>query len=421
MYVWWFATTPYIRFPWLGQYYFEPILVAALAIACVFGTREGQVVSATIFLMFIFFLCCELSLLLSPYRLFGLAVQWQQTYWKLLIFIVLTSWGLADIERLRQVTAGIGLVLLLYELHSLINFFGGGSFVWQQGLHRMVGVWSGGGIGAANGWGFLALYSLPFAMMWIAETGNSWWRRAGQALLATSIISIVLSGTRGALVIMAFYLAISVRRRFGVRALILVTAAAIVASWTIVPRAYVERYSTMLSFNESDDITPDQKIAIDSARARLTGLTDGVQLLLRRPTLGYGPGTSALARTEVNKSIVVAEGGQLHNLYGQVLSETGLVGTALFALVVGLQIRSLRIGMIRSDSTEWRRQSRLMSDMLLILLGYGMFAHMLFSWYWALAIALCAAFGSAWRIDSRQRRGSAEPSTDSAQAARAGG
>ena len=58
-------------------------------------------------------------------------------------------------------------------------------------------------------------------------------------------------------------------------------------------------------------------------------------------------GTSAIARNEVNEAIANIRGRaddvalELHNLYGQVLSETGFIGTFFFLLIISIYLYQL--------------------------------------------------------------------------------
>ena len=215
IYVWWFAATPDQRFPLVTEIYFERILVVALFIACLANARKGRLSRAGVVLLLLFFAWCELSYALSPYQHFIFAERWQAEYWKIVVFVVLVVFALGDEQLTRRFLLGTAIALFIYQVHSQLDFQRGGSYVYQQGLRRMAGVWSGGGIGAANAWGVLSLITLPFAVQWRDLTASPRWRHVGIVMAVICAASIVYSGTRGALVCAVPYGAVVIWRRYG--------------------------------------------------------------------------------------------------------------------------------------------------------------------------------------------------------------
>jgi O-antigen ligase len=392
MYVWWYVATPYIRFSELSDIRFERILVAMIGLGIVFSGALASRPSPFNFLIPLFFAWMYLSFLLSPYSDLDAALYWQSEYWKVVVLYFFVSFGLRDRNDLYYFLIGVAVISLTYQLHSWLDFLRGGSYVYQQGIKRMVGVWSGGGIGSANAWGMLALFTLPFAMFGLRASPSRSTRLAMIALVIMSAASIVFSGTRGAmvgLVILTFAYG-------GFRVLrpkYLLPAIAILAiGFAVMPQEYRHRYSLIFINEESDVTTRDDVIASGSAHSRIEGLIDGFNMAMLRPLTGMGPGASPTARLEVRDDAPQDEDGgflQLHNLYGQVMAELGLIGMLIFLVMIAMYFRQLQLVRVDNDSETpaWRQFKQVMVMAMFVMLLYGMFTHSLYRFHWMLLFA----------------------------------
>ena len=71
------------------------------------------------------------------------------------------------------------------------------------------------------------------------------------------------------------------------------------------------------------------------------------KMALRKPLLGYGPGSSSIARGDVRTNgfnierIEDKQSLQLHNLFGQVIGELGLVGGIIFFFIIYNYLKEL--------------------------------------------------------------------------------
>ena len=161
------------------------------------------------------------------------------------------------------------------------------------------------------------------------------------------------------------------------------------------PEGIKHRYFDLIIFKNTEDVqTIEDEIARNSALGRLEGLQDGWELGLKRPILGYGPGTSAIARKEVQPNSREME---LHNLYGQIFSETGFIGAFLFLLIMltyFFQLHNLRyMKEFNSNSIELLDNYKVaLRNGLLILLFYGFSSHTLYRYQWFILFACHGAF-----------------------------
>ncbi len=133
-----------------------------------------------------------------------------------------------------------------------------------------------------------------------------------------------------------------------------------------------------------------------AARGRITEMKAAGLLFLEHPVLGAGPGLAPYSYEE--NAVIV--GGKVrpgarrsHNLYLQLAAETGLVGLAAFALVVGVSIRELeraRRRFVATDRVLWGLVCGLELAMV-ISLTTSLFLHAAYIRYFWILIGLATA------------------------------
>jgi putative inorganic carbon (hco3(-)) transporter len=102
-----------------------------------------------------------------------------------------------------------------------------------------------------------------------------------------------------------------------------------------------------------------------------------VHMFLDHPYLGVGPGNYPVLYTQYSGSIALdprAEGRHPHNMYLEYLAETGLVGTLLLLILIGLALR----GAWRARNVFSGRDRLLAEGVFVALVGYsinGVFLH----------------------------------------------
>jgi len=419
-YVWWFVATPDVRFPELGDIRFERILVALIVVAIMLNRAAPRPVAALSVLLVTFYLWMMVAFQLSPYKSGNEPQWWVDNYWKLMLLYFFILYGIRNLHDLAAVLCGIAGVSLFYQFHSWIDFLRGGSYVWQQGIARMVGVWSGGGIGAANNYGFLGMFTIPFVAFWLDIAKRPRTRTILFAALAMCFASVFSSGTRGALIVAGMLGFIYGWRYVGIKG-IAIAAGLLLVVISFLPEGLRHRYVDQLIMTNTQQAfeTQEEAIAAESAKGRIQGFKDGWNLALRRPVTGYGPGASPSAKKELPNYVIPMserdEEGlttQLHNLYGQVLSETGFVGGGIFLVIVLTYVGQLR-GLDVSDKDPSREMEiiraarRALLLIMLALLVYGMATHNLYRYIWLIIFACQAALvllARRWEIDRFARQ-----------------
>jgi O-antigen ligase len=205
--------------------------------------------------------------------------------------------------------------------------------------------------------------------------------------------SIFFSGTRGALlgVLVFIFLNMSSMKQV-IRSLLLLTTVVSITYFAL-PDYLQYRYFGLIIEKEYD-FKIDEKaddIQKSSAEDRMTGLYDGWELALLKPMLGFGPGSSPLARKQVNDDLMNNRelNLQLHNLYGQVLGEAGFVGLLIFIttiLVFLVKLRRLNLSQIDDDVMVYIKV--FLQTFIFLFLYYGMISHTLYKYFWFLIFAI---------------------------------
>ena len=393
----WLVMTPYTRFPLLTEIRFERMLMAIGWMMVLFSGRlaaPNKIVGAYLFL----FIWMYVSLFFSPYPDLNSVEEWRESYWKHAVLFFLIFFALRETGDLRRFSIGAALVLFAYEAYSLLDFVAGGSYVWQQGIKRAVGIWSRGGLGAPNFFGLIGVFLVPFAIFYLQESKTRWRRPLAIAMLLTASLAILLSGTRAALVtaialVFVFYRASLQRFKS-----IIIWGGILLFALSFLSADMRERYVSVIPGFDSGD----SDVASRSAQSRVAGLRDGWQLFLRRPIAGYGPETSGYARLEVSE--FTAEPLQLHNLYGQVMGELGVLGALVFFWLIwqGFEITnpSRKLPADIDMPETYGNVRRLIRQLLFVSAFYGFFSHNLYQYYWVFNFALVAI---CLRVDQGSR------------------
>ena len=291
--------------------------------------------------------------------------------------------------------------MTVYMLHSLREYLGG-RYAYRMGFARMIGVDKS--MGDPNTFAASILYTLPFIMPFWKTPGQQTRLSGGASPLTThhsspttlqdrestpstlmrfflagyvslSVVCIGLTGSRSAFVGLLLWGAIMVARsrwRWGLAVLAL---GCIPVLWGALPDSLQTRFETIVN----PEVGPAN--ARESAQNRLEGLEIGLNLWSQYPATGCGPGAWKVATGRKIES---------HNLFGQLLGETGTIGAVAFAgILLGFWLNLRRIWRLYREHPEWGRDflyhvSTAIGMALFLLLFEGNFGHNLFrySWLW---------------------------------------
>jgi putative inorganic carbon (hco3(-)) transporter len=184
---------------------------------------------------------------------------------------------------------------------------------------------------------------LPLAVIVALRRGRPLLRFVAMVGIPFIVASVIFSKSRGGLVALVAMLAVLLfqlrRLRPGIGALVLAGA---LASLPFLPQTFTDRMSSI--FNPKEDPTGSRE-----ARKRL--LRDGYQAFIDNPVFGLGAGQFQNYNPEGRKEEAWRE---THNAVLQVAAELGIVGLAIFLIVIGSGFAAV----IRTAATLRRARGR---------------------------------------------------------------
>jgi O-antigen ligase len=290
-----------------------------------------------------------------------------------------------------------------------------GSMVWEnQGVPRLHGT-SNTMFGDPNALSGKSVSTLPF-MWYLYPTSPAMWVRLlllAQLVFSINIIVFTASRTGYLTFIAAAFLIVlfSEGKKLRLILLLLLVGGAALA---FVPEAYQDRFLSAFSGKEKEG---------RSAETRKALLADAVQTFTEHP-LGVGPKGFRVMQAQAGRNVQ-----DTHNLYLELLVETGIQGFLFFALFVRAilasairarkrfgEILKLLQGHLSTAGPAERaliateiRNSQLFAAtasavvvFLLVRLLLGLFGHDLFEIYWYITAGLTMALNNLLQIASRR-------------------
>jgi O-antigen ligase len=383
-----------VLFPWMAEFPIERT-VAILALATVILSGQfwfrltGQ--TATI-------LALLGAVTFSATRGLDPDTSWNEVY----KYFTVVAWYflLNSVMRTPRAVLAMAtwwlLVMGLYMFKSLWEYFYG-RHVWAQGVPRLVGIDLT--YGNVNEFAGIVTFTLP-ALYFVFRARGEFARRFRRwlnlglaAYLVMAPMCIVLTNSRSGMAkAIAFFLLVSLRGEGLFKKLLYLVAALVIllGIWVMMPEASQNRFRTIW------DASAGPEYAGESARARLEmdGLIMGLKALDHFPLTGVGIGNFPTYRAYYHDGQRI----ESHNLGGQALGETGLLGTITFVLMVAVILTNCR--RVRAAARfDPDPKLRLMSEcggscrdtiILLFLSGVGGNNMFFYHWIWMAAFSQSA-------------------------------
>ena len=294
---------------------------------------------------------------------------------KILVFYVLLVTTVFDERGLKRVVVGFLCVMTFYLLHSLREYIAG-RHTYRMGIARMIGVDTT--LGDPNSFGASIVFVLPFVTaFWRSNVGGKLGKYALCGYVMLSVLCVLLTGSRSSLLGVAAWFGLLLLRANWRKAIVAGFAAALLAPavFFLLPDSLQTRFETIVN----PDVGPAN--ARTSGEGRIQGLFMGLELWAANPLTGIGPGAWRPATGSAVES---------HNLYGQLLGETGTMGAIGFVMILcSFWLNLRRIATIRRAVPEWQNDfvfqiSAAIGTSIILLLFMGNFGHNLFrfSWLW---------------------------------------
>jgi len=382
-------------FPILAIIHFERIYGILMIVIAVLSTdaipkfnRQGK---AVLFFFAAFAGCAILGV--DPVQSWDITYK----YITLVAFFLVMVLVIKNPYELVFMAACYLLAMGLYLGKSLWEYFIHGAGEYEMEVWRLTGI--EGTFGDPNSVAPSILYSLPILVFLFSVRREfyfgwprSWQKLFTRGLVAYSgmaIVALILTRSRGgALGLVFFVFLLAVRKKgvlkkggafLGILLLCLV-------SFLILPEDIQNRFRTIWT----KDAGPAN--AYNSAQGRWSGFLAGVEMWKQRPLVGVGPGNFV----EYRAKHVDGEPFQAHNLFGQMLGETGLLGGVAFLFLLGAVWRNYRETqrLIHNgrDPTQLVLGRFVLAcrDVILLLLFSGLHGHNLYRFNWLWVAAFCS-------------------------------
>jgi len=278
------------------------------------------------------------------------------------------------------------IIQLVWVIVASIAFFGvkGGLFaIATAGSYRVYGP-PGTFIEENNALALALIVLLPLMQFLRATVSTSWVRLGLTGAMGLTVLSILASWSRGALIGLIVTLGmLFIKSRSRVMAMV-VTLGALAVGLTLAPQGWFDRMGTVENYQQDD-----------SAQNRLNAWTFAYRLALDHPLVGGGQLVGDDSQLFLHYVPQAPTALAAHSIYFEVLGETGFVGLGLFLFLLLASFRAAsdvqRLARDRPDM-NWARTLAAMLQVSFI--GYAVTGAFLslgfFDLYYAL-IAVVAA------------------------------
>ncbi len=381
--------------PELATIHFERIYAILMIVVVVMSGRLRLRLDFQTFTVLLF----TGALCLSGFSVGGLS--WPYVYLTLVVFylvlvsVIRTPYELLFMAACYVVTMGV------YLAKSQWEFFVHNAGRTEMGVRRLQGIELT--FGNDNALASSVLYSLPmlfllysvrkeFCATW-PSFYRKWFVRGLAAYTILAVTSVILTRSRmGAIGLVVFMLLFAMRRGSLLRTCssLAMIGVVCIGTYFVLPAETQGRLETIwTSANESDDRYTQSARA--SAYGRTRGFWAGVAMFKDHPMFGVGVDNFIPYRVA---NVLGEYGGASasHNLIGELLGETGLVGAAAFALLVLATLINCRKAQRLAKCDPGQPMPHAMAqlamacrDVVILLFLCGFSAHNLdrFNWLWA--------------------------------------
>jgi hypothetical protein len=368
-YMFLFIDRPFEVWPWLGDLHVERVyMLFTMAVWAVYPNKRF-LPNAQHAAYFAFGFAVLFAWAISPWSEYGQPVV--EDWLKIVVFYVLLVTCIHDEEGLKHVAVGFVAVMGLYLLHSFREYLAG-RHTYRMGIARMIGVDTT--LGDPNSFGASIIFALPIVVaLWKAGIGGKLGRYLLTGYVGLSCLCILLTGSRGSLIgLLVWFTIIIWRTKYRFVALAGFAVAAPL-SFVALPESLQTRFETIIN----PDVGPAN--AKESGEGRIQGLILGYRQWANNPLTGIGPGAWRPANRVKIES---------HNLYGQLVGETGTLGLIAFVSLIACFWMNLRmVRRIRKEVPAWENDliftlPASVGVAVFLLLFMGNFGHNLFRFTW---------------------------------------
>ncbi len=308
-------------------------------------------------------------------------------YVKGIVLVILVVQILNRPERFRGFV-WLYITMMAYLAISGVIAYMTGNVIVAQGIERIQSLTSAGG--DPNSLATSIDISLPFVLILISRAKTLWLRGVLVMFAGFMAYAVILSGSRGGLLgllVGMFLLWLTSKKKitYGAIAVVVIFGAA-----SLMPKQYIERYSTIASYAEGGEVDASTQGRYDAWEAGWNMFTD-------HPIMGVGANTFGWAHAEMYSPQFQRSSLKAHSMYFQIIAELGLVGVLSFVtLLVMVVLYNLRIQKILKriggEDAEWYLGvSRAIVISIFVLCFTAIFGHSLYRFHWLFVGALTVA------------------------------
>ncbi len=381
-------------FPELAEFRFERIYAIIMILTVLLTSKKQLRFTIQSFSIVLFWAAIGISALVAWDS--ALSKEPFYEYRNLVIFYFILLFVIRSYYELVFLVISYIFTMFIYLAKAQWEFFIHGQHRYDMGVIRMVGIENS--FGGPNNLAMSIVVSLPFLLfLWtirkeISQTWPLFWQKWFKRFLIIyayfAVSSIILTNSRsGMLGFVLFILLVTFRGKGLLRKFSFVIGGILIVMtiWQFVPEENKNRVRTIW------DKEAGPKSATHSADGRIEGFNAGIEMFSRFPITGVGIGNFI----EYRVIYIDGVGLQAHNLIGQLLGETGLIGCSVFIFMVLIILINLSVvnkTIKNYGDTEliiFKNFSLAIRNSLLLLFFLGMFGHNLFrfNWLWLAVFA----------------------------------
>ncbi|MEP7351636.1 MAG: O-antigen ligase family protein [Acidobacteriota bacterium] len=363
------------------------LTIVSNGIAGAFSTTVGKLIG-------LFTLWCIICVPFSQWKGGSFNVLTDEIIRSFLVFVMVST-AINTVTRIQGLMAIMGSGIVVTMLIALI------------GNHRVDGrlTMSAGQYSNPNDLAqimLLGMCFLPILGTWLNNSSLKW---LTYLMMVPFLYTIFITGSRGALIgaVLLGCFAVAFASA-GVRVLLIVLFPALVGGLLAASPTARLRLDSLIHSSQVTEMGTSEDKAISSTSERLRTLQQSIELTVKNPIFGVGPGVFQSAAADLQR----ADGQraswiETHNAYTQVSSETGIPGAIFFCSAVLVSLRELF--RIRKRTRKLPQLAKLQDTATLLLLGFVTFAVTSFFSsvaygfiFWSL-FGLCAASISTIRFE----------------------
>lgn len=322
--------------------------------------------------IFLFFLV----ILVSFSQAWDYGLSWNYAvleFIKVYVFFIMVITLVESEIQIRQFLWAFAIFTILIDYEGLYFYFTGKSTYVLQGINVAIASegFASGHVAAAN----MQLQCLPVMVYLVLGEKKTILKIIACSLVFLSIIGVIASGSRGGflgLIIFLFLVVYFSKRRMWS---LILCGLGVIISIPFLSATYLNWMSSIINY--TDEV---------SASSRVGGLINGLEMMIKRPLLGVGPGCYSLAR-----KAWFGWGLEAHNHYGQLMGELGIIGTVVWGFLIYSIFKNLR-----EAKTIFKVKGKTniyfiiisIQIAILVRLFEGMFSHSLYVFFWYMMAAL---------------------------------